>query len=325
MDLPVPQVSVIVPANNEEQYIQSCIDSIRNTGWPAERLEIIVVDNNSHDRTAALAAASGARVVSKSSGRIGAIRNAGLAQARGEYVAYVDGDCTVASTWLRTSIAAMQADATIGAIGGPCLAPITGTWVERCLASASVRWQGMRIVESLATSSFISRRQLLQDLGGFNEELRSGEDSEISSRIRARGLSLCVHADCSVVHYGYPQSLLSVLKKQLWHGSNQLEASSKLSLMLILSHLALFSILGFAASLIVLPFDPRLGWLCALLACISFLMPVGVYAAKRAVTESASIGRIAQWVPIGTAYFAGRAWGLLMNYRRKIAGTSRLS
>ena len=84
-----PSVSVIIPAHNEEEHISDCIASVFRTNWPCEHLEILVVDHSSTDSSAALAHSAHANVLHVSSGKIGAVRNVGLAAAKGEFVAYV--------------------------------------------------------------------------------------------------------------------------------------------------------------------------------------------------------------------------------------------
>src|SRR6185312_3212678 len=101
---------------------------------PRKQLEIWVIDNCSTDSTAEQARMAGAGVLHAPAGRIGAVRNVGLRAAKGEFVAYVDGDCEVPPTWLQTAVDLLQSDASTGAVGGPCLSPADGTWVQRSLA-----------------------------------------------------------------------------------------------------------------------------------------------------------------------------------------------
>ncbi|MGH7615163.1 MAG: glycosyltransferase, partial [Gemmatimonadales bacterium] len=56
-----PRVTVIVPCRNEEHYIGSCLDSILQSDYPQDRLEVLVVDGMSEDRTRAILEAYGAR------------------------------------------------------------------------------------------------------------------------------------------------------------------------------------------------------------------------------------------------------------------------
>jgi glycosyltransferase involved in cell wall biosynthesis len=321
----MPSVTVVIPAHNEQTFIQRCIASVKQTGWPADRLEILVVDNRSTDNTAALAASAGARVVAQDTGRIGAIRNAGLRAARGDYIAYVDGDCTVAAKWLHSAVALFEADSQVGAVGGPCLSPTDGTWVERAMASCKVSHQGAARVDSLATSSFIARRALLNDAGMFDEALRSGEDDDMSRRIRSRGFVLMSASDCHVVHYGYPRTWWDLVRKQIWHGSNQLETSTGLDLTLLLTHLFLLAWL--AAPLLMVALVIQLAARQApgggvgfglALAAVSGCVPPLFFALKKLRADARNSAQLPQWLAIGFAYFAGRSVGLVQNYWRRL-------
>jgi glycosyltransferase involved in cell wall biosynthesis len=88
-------VSVVIPCLNEEQNIDRCVraaqDALSATDLPGE---VIVVDNDSEDRSAALAAAAGATVLHEPRRGYGSAYLAGLAAARGEYVVMADADLT---------------------------------------------------------------------------------------------------------------------------------------------------------------------------------------------------------------------------------------
>jgi glycosyltransferase involved in cell wall biosynthesis len=88
----VHSISVIIPAYNREAYISDAIESIlRQTLPPAE---IIVVDDGSTDRTAAIALSYGEKVrcISQENQGCGAARNTGLKEARGDLIAFLDSD-----------------------------------------------------------------------------------------------------------------------------------------------------------------------------------------------------------------------------------------
>lgn len=89
------QVSVVIPCLNEEQNIDRCVraaqDALIAAGLSGE---VIVVDNASEDRSAALAAAAGATVVSEPRRGYGSAYLAGLAAARGDYIVMADADLT---------------------------------------------------------------------------------------------------------------------------------------------------------------------------------------------------------------------------------------
>ena len=90
------KVSVVVPAFNEERLLTGSLAAIRaalrafdEAGWASE---LIVCDNNSSDGTAGIARAAGAKVVFEPVNQIARARNAGAAQASGEWLLFVDAD-----------------------------------------------------------------------------------------------------------------------------------------------------------------------------------------------------------------------------------------
>lgn len=314
-------VSIIIPAHNEERCIEECISSVRRTGWPLDRLEVVLVDHQSTDATASRARLAGARVVHQTrEKRIGAVRNAGLDTATGQVVAYVDADCTVPTTWLHSAISLLASDAKIGAVGGPCLSPHSGTWVERCLAPTSVPPGIIKPAVALATSSLIVRADLLRELGRFDETLISGEDDDISNRIRQRGLNLVSATDCHIVHHGYPKTLGELLRKEKWHGSNHIDVRSGFDLTLLLTFIFLVATFSLPALLVALVARPGAGSLLALLAAAALqLAPPFLFAVKRLRQSPRDWRLTLPLLAVGYVYFMGHGLGVISNLRRRVS------
>ncbi len=93
-----PSVSIIFPAYNEEANIARAVKEFKDTGWTNE---ILVVDNNSHDRTAELAAQAGARVITETTQGYGAALRRGLTEAAGEWLVLAEPDGTFVASDLR--------------------------------------------------------------------------------------------------------------------------------------------------------------------------------------------------------------------------------
>ena len=317
-------VSAILPAHNEQEFIAGCIASVFNCRHPTGLLEILVVDHASTDATKDLANRAGATVLELKGGRIGAVRNAGLRAARGEYVAFVDGDCLVPETWLRSAIRILESDASIGAVGGPCLSPNTGSWVERSLAPCYVRPGIVKRAKTLATSSFIARATLLKEIGQFDESLISGEDDDISNRIRQRGLELAWASDCHIIHNGYPRTLWEVVKKEIWHGSNHIEVRSGLDLTLALTMLFLLTSAGALISLFIFLFGPSTTSLGALaLNVLLQFAPPSLYALKQLKQSPRDWTLTLGFLLVGYAYFLGHSLGVLTNFWRRVSPKRR--
>src|SRR5437763_1171262 len=110
-------LSFIVPAHNEEVLLGGTLDAIAVASRAlAERTEVIVADDASSDRTAAIARAHGASVVAVNRRQIAAARNAGAGVATGDMLVFVDADTIVNRAAVRAAIDAIRA----GAVGGGC-------------------------------------------------------------------------------------------------------------------------------------------------------------------------------------------------------------
>ncbi len=96
-----PMVSIIIPAYNEGLYIANCLKTVLALDYPADKLDIIVVDDGSKDGTYKIAkgfesananAPPSLRVFTKKNGGKGAALNYGIARAKGEFIATMDAD-----------------------------------------------------------------------------------------------------------------------------------------------------------------------------------------------------------------------------------------
>ncbi|MFD1211673.1 CDP-glycerol glycerophosphotransferase family protein [Arthrobacter sp. GCM10027362] len=90
-----PLLSVIVPVYNVEKYLADCLQSLSNQSY--RNIEIIVVDDGSPDNSFAIASKFASldrriRIVRRENGGLGAARNTGIAEARGDYITFVDSD-----------------------------------------------------------------------------------------------------------------------------------------------------------------------------------------------------------------------------------------
>jgi glycosyltransferase involved in cell wall biosynthesis len=113
------KISVVIPAFNEEKRIAHCLKSIFNqTNAP---FEVIVVDNDSTDKTAKIAREMGATVISEKRKGITAARNAGFNIALGDVIARTDADTIVPSNWLDSINSHFEKDKNLFALSGPAI------------------------------------------------------------------------------------------------------------------------------------------------------------------------------------------------------------
>jgi len=117
-----PRVSVIVVARNEEKILRDCLDSIFAMDYPKEKMEVILVDGLSTDRTRDIAAEYDVKIVTNPDKVLVAGYNKGYESSTGDLLAYCDADCVVDKDWVPNAIKYFQNPA-VGAIGGPMKVP----------------------------------------------------------------------------------------------------------------------------------------------------------------------------------------------------------
>src|SRR3989344_2303125 len=89
-----PKVSIVITTKNEEGFIGKCLESLKEQTYPQDKLEIIVVDNFSTDKTIKIAKKYTDNVFQTGPER-SAQRNYGHQQAKGKYLLYLDADMVV--------------------------------------------------------------------------------------------------------------------------------------------------------------------------------------------------------------------------------------
>ena len=181
------KVTIIVPAFNEEAYLAPTLDSVRAA---ADHLcarsdavvDVIVVDNDSEDETASVARNSGAMVVHEPVRNISRARNTGARHAAGDVLVFVDADVIVPRTLLHVIHATMSDSACVGG----------GVDVEyqprRRLVRAYLRtWRVLgRLTEMVQGATQFCRKDIFEQVGGYDEKAWIGEDVNFYWALRRR-------------------------------------------------------------------------------------------------------------------------------------------
>jgi glycosyltransferase involved in cell wall biosynthesis len=177
-------LSFVVPAYNEEREIAATLLAIRDAADTSKHAyEIVVVDDASTDRTAAIAADLGAGVVRVDRRQIAAARNAGAEAAAGEILFFVDADTRIDPAHVQGALASLEN----GDVGGSARVDADGTiprWARVSLAIFSLLYFG----SNLGVGAFLfTRRETFREVGGFDEELFAGEEVYFSLALKKLG------------------------------------------------------------------------------------------------------------------------------------------
>lgn len=177
-------ISFVIPAYNEEALLARTIDAVTDAaGALTVPFEVVVADDASTDRTAAVAAAHGARVVPVRRRQIAAARNAGARATAGDMLVFVDADTVVTRAAVRAAVAALGA----GAAGGGCAFRFDGRVPLYGRVMAAVAVPVYRLL-GLASGCFLfCTRAAFDAVGGFDEGLFGAEEAAMSRALRRQG------------------------------------------------------------------------------------------------------------------------------------------
>ncbi len=177
-------VSFVVPAHNEEPLLAATLSAIHAAAAAcAIEYEIIVVDDASTDRTAHLAAAAGARVVTVQHRQISATRNSGARAASGELLVFVDADTLINREVLLRAIEAV----TQGAVGGGATVHFDGHVPLYAKALLPLLTALMRQTRLAAGCFVFCTRSAFEAAGGFDERLFGAEEIALSAALKKLG------------------------------------------------------------------------------------------------------------------------------------------
>ena len=198
-----PHVSVVVPTYNRATILAHCLGFLEAQTLDVNSYEVIVVDDGSVDNTAevckAFAQTTSTRLIYLRGPHKGpaAARNLGIAEARGEIVAFIDDDCEASEDWLQ-QLSAPFSDLDIMGVEGkvvrhPDCTPFTH-FVENL--------NGLLFL----TANIAYRREMLKAVGGFDETYphAAAEDWDLAFRVLERGGVITFFPGASVVHAPLP-------------------------------------------------------------------------------------------------------------------------
>lgn len=193
----LPEVSVVVPVRNEADCIAQCLAAICAQDYPADRLEILLVDGESDDGTLdivqSLPESGRVRVLQNPQRQQAYGMNVGIAAAQGDIIVRVDGHTIIAPDYVRQCVIALQ---TTGAanVGGPMVA-MGRTPVSKAIAVATRSRFGVpsafhvsdrpQYVDTVYLGAW--PRSVLERAGGFDGRLINNQDYELNVRIRKQG------------------------------------------------------------------------------------------------------------------------------------------
>jgi glycosyltransferase involved in cell wall biosynthesis len=216
---PAIKVTVAIPTYNRAEFLRQTLAGIAAQQFPREHYEVLVIDNNSTDHTAAVVAEFASsqpapRLIREPQQGLDYARNRAIAEARGEIVAFGDDDILVQPDWLAQLTVPLLADGArqIGAVGGEVIPVFPNglpDWVREWHSPLAFRTETgpLDAKHSPMGANLAFPKWVFEQLGTFHTALDraagnyfSGGDSEMIRRVRAAGLQVWFSPAAAVKH-----------------------------------------------------------------------------------------------------------------------------
>lgn len=204
-------VSVIIPALNEEKYLPRCLESLSRQSRE-DQFEIIVVDGGSTDRTVEVAKEYSDKVIVEPS-PVGVARNLGAEHAQGKILAFIDADTVACERWVEEIARTFDSNSNAAGVTGPTL-PYEGTELDKLAYHVATGWAQRLSLKlgrpHVAGFNCAYRQGPFWDAGGFDENRVLSEDVTLSLKMRYQG-PILFNPDMlaytslrRIKRYGYP-------------------------------------------------------------------------------------------------------------------------
>ncbi len=227
-NLKLPFVTVIIPVYNRADDMRSCLESLFKVDYPLEKLEIIVVDDNSSDTTVETVKTYPVKLIAqpKNLGQ-SAARNAGVFAAQGEIIAFIDSDCIAGASWLR-ELTPYFDDPRNALVGGYVDSYYRETRLDRYEEANSALNMGGKFVTGsgkesdfyVPTCNMLVRKEAYLKVGGLDETMRVGEDVDLCWRLKEDGYRL-VYVPKGTIEHKHRNRFFETFKRRFDYGVSE--------------------------------------------------------------------------------------------------------
>lgn len=215
-----PFVSVIIPVLNDSERLKVCLKALEEQTYPKKLYEVIVVDNGSdEDIEEVVGQFNQAFAACESRPSSYAARNKGVSLAKGDVIAFTDADCIPASDWIEKGVEVILEVPNCGLVAGKIEVffkisdrPTAVELYESINAFPQQRY----ITDSKfgATANLFTLRSVIENVGYFNDTLKSGGDRKWGQRVFSLGYKQ-IYADKICVAHPARNSLRELNKKAI--------------------------------------------------------------------------------------------------------------
>ena len=255
-----PSVTVIVPVRNGELTIQSLLESLQKLEYNRNKVEVIVVDGNSTDKTKEIVKQYPVMLIIENRKGLNLARNVGIKNGNGEIVAFTDADCIVPPNWI-TKIVENFKDPKVSCVGGSAKA-LGSDFVSQYADNSIVRLMPFfRKREELEKvkpffrhpvgCNMAYRKKVAEEVGYFDENIQYGFDEvEFAGRVCKAGYKMVLDPNVLVWHK-HRSTLGEFLKQNFQYGKGSGLVLKRNRLRDAVSQWSFVGLLGFVSWLLI--------------------------------------------------------------------------
>jgi cellulose synthase/poly-beta-1,6-N-acetylglucosamine synthase-like glycosyltransferase len=214
-----PKVSILVATYNSELTIDACLKALFELNYPKDFLEIIVVDGCSKDATVEIAQKYPVKVVSKPLSAPAAYNHA-MKIVGSDVLGFVDSDAKVEREWLNKLVTHLGDPQVAGVSGGIETWNTENVWARSIGYDLKSRYARLKkYVVRVATMNLLLKKRVIEEVGGFDENLPSQYDTDLGFRITSRGYRILFEPDAKCYHFNR-STVKGYFRQQLQYGKN---------------------------------------------------------------------------------------------------------
>jgi len=222
-----PSVSVIIPVRNGESTIEPLLESLQRLDYDGNKVEVIVVDGDSTDRTRDIVRKYPVKLIIERKEGLNAARNTGMRNSNGEIIAFTDCDCIVPSDWIRKIVENFK-DPQVSCVGGSAKGrddDFISQYADNSIIPLMPFFKKREKLDMIklflhhpAGCNMAFRRKAFEEVGCFDEGIRYGfDDVEFVERVCKAGYKMVLDPSVLVWHK-HRSALKEFLKQNFSYG-----------------------------------------------------------------------------------------------------------